>query len=85
MISCEQSRKAGVDTIVDAGSTSAQCHLVFLCVNILKDLCLIATSSTLRQWHANREGQRSHECERGTHECVRHNDFSILQSLAQSK
>jgi hypothetical protein len=26
----------------------------------------------LRQWYANLEGQRSHECERGTHECVRH-------------
>jgi 4a-hydroxytetrahydrobiopterin dehydratase len=28
----------------------------------------------LRQWYANLEGQRSHECERGTHECVRHED-----------
>jgi hypothetical protein len=30
----------------------------------------------LRQWCAKLEGQRSHECERGTHECVRHNDFN---------
>jgi hypothetical protein len=28
--------------------------------------------------YANLEGQRSHECERGTHECVRHSDFNIL-------
>jgi hypothetical protein len=27
----------------------------------------------------NLEGQRSHECERGTHECVRHNAFNILR------
>jgi hypothetical protein len=27
---------------------------------------------------ANLEGRRSHECERGTQECVRHNDFNIL-------
>jgi hypothetical protein len=26
----------------------------------------------LRQWYANLERQRSHECERCTHECVRH-------------
>jgi hypothetical protein len=30
------------------------------------------------------EGQRSHECERGTHECVRHNDFNILRRLTKN-
>src|SRR5665213_1393987 len=40
--------------------------------NVSKDLCSTATTSTLRQWYANLEGQRSHECERGTQECVRH-------------
>ena len=30
------------------------------------------------QCYANLEGQRSHECERGTHECVRHNGFNKL-------
>jgi hypothetical protein len=38
----------------------------------------------LRQWYANLEGQRSHECERGTHECVRHNDFNILRRLTEN-
>jgi hypothetical protein len=33
---------------------------------------LIATSSRLRQWCAKLEVQRSHECERGKHECLRH-------------
>jgi hypothetical protein len=27
---------------------------------------------------------RSHECERGTHECVRHNAFNILRRLAKN-
>ena len=27
------------------------------------------------RWYANREGQRSHECERGTQECVRHKTY----------
>src|ERR1700722_6284961 len=30
------------------------------------------------------EGQRSHECERGTHECARHNDFNILRGLTKN-
>jgi len=30
------------------------------------------------------EGQRSHECERGTQECVRHNDFDILRGLTEN-
>jgi hypothetical protein len=50
-----------------------------------KALCSIVTSSMLRQWYANLEGQRSHECERGTHECVRHNDFNILRRLSKTK
>jgi hypothetical protein len=50
----------------------------------LKSLCLIATSSTLRQWHAKLEGQRSHEWERGTQECVRHNDFNNLYHLGEN-
>ena len=62
---------------------SAQCHLVFSCANILKHLCSIVTSSPLRQWYANLEGQRSRECERGTHECVRHNAFNILRTPHQ--
>jgi len=49
--------------------------LSFLCANILKNLCSIASSSTLRRWYGDLEGQRSYECERGTQECVRHNDF----------
>jgi hypothetical protein len=28
--------------------------------------------------------QRSQECERGTQECVRHNDFNILRGLTQN-
>jgi hypothetical protein len=36
------------------------------------------------QSYANLEGQRSHECERGTHECVRHNDFNILRGLTKN-
>jgi hypothetical protein len=56
----------------------------FLCANILKDLCLIATGGRLRQWYANLEEQRRHECRRGTHECVRHNDFNILPSLTEN-
>ena len=35
-------------------------------------------------FHHNLEGQRSHECERGTQECVRHNDFNILPGLTQN-
>jgi len=30
------------------------------------------------------EGWRSHECERGTQECVRHNEFNILRGLTQN-
>jgi hypothetical protein len=71
-------------TIVNAARTSAQCHLVFLCVNILKDLCLIARCRVLRRWCAMLEGQRSHECERGTQECVRHNDFNHLYHLGEN-
>jgi hypothetical protein len=37
-----------------------------------------------RQWYANLEGQRSHECERGTQECVRHGDFNILAGLIKN-
>ena len=33
---------------------------------------------------ANLEGQRSQECERGTQECVRHNDFNILGGLGRA-
>jgi hypothetical protein len=29
--------------------------------------------------------QRSHECERGTQECVRHNDFDILLGFASGE
>jgi hypothetical protein len=54
--------------------------LSFLCANILKHLCSIVTSSMLRQWYANLEGQRSHECERGTNECVRHTDIPLVGS-----
>ena len=36
------------------------------------------------QWYANLEVQRSHECERGTQECVRHNDFDILRGLTKN-
>jgi hypothetical protein len=50
--------------------------LSFLRVNILKDLCLIA---------ARPKGQRSHERERGTHECVRHNVFNNLYQLWRTK
>jgi hypothetical protein len=38
----------------------------------------------LRQWYANLEEQRRHECRRGTHECVRHNDFNILPILTEN-
>jgi hypothetical protein len=38
----------------------------------------------LRQSYANPKGQRSHECERGTQECVRHNDFNILRRLTEN-
>jgi hypothetical protein len=31
------------------------------------------------------EGQRSHECERGTQECVRHNDFNISHECVRHK
>jgi hypothetical protein len=49
--------------------------------NILKDLCLVAANSMLSLWHVNvktgvgrsADAQRSHECERGTQECVGHN------------
>ena len=58
--------------------------LIFLCANILNDLCSIAISSMLRRHYANLEGQRSHECERGTQECVRHNDFDILPGLTEN-
>jgi hypothetical protein len=33
-------------------------------------------------WYANPEGQRSHECERGTQECVRHNDSIFYEASA---
>jgi hypothetical protein len=52
--------------------------------HILKDLCLIATCRMLRQWCSKLEGQRSHEWERGTQECVRHNDFNILLGLSEN-
>jgi hypothetical protein len=32
----------------------------------------------------NPKGQRSHECERGTQECVRHNDFNNLRGLTHA-
>ena len=44
----------------------------FLWVNIPKTYGRLPTSSTLCQWYAKLDGQRSHECERGTQECVRH-------------
>jgi hypothetical protein len=69
---------------LDTACKSAQCHLVFSCANILKHLCSIVTSSMLRQSYANPKGQRSHECERGTQECVRHNDFNILRRLTEN-
>jgi hypothetical protein len=31
------------------------------------------------------EGPRSHECERGTQECVRHNDFNELTTSGKTK
>jgi hypothetical protein len=37
-----------------------------------------AASIMPRQLCANLERQRSHECERGTQECVRHNGFNTL-------
>jgi hypothetical protein len=58
--------------------------LSFSCPNILKDLCSIATGGTLRQWYANLEAQRSHDCERSTQECVRHNDFNNLLGLTEN-
>jgi hypothetical protein len=45
---------------------------------------LIAAGGRLRQWYANLEEQRRHECRRGTHECVRHNDFNILPILTEN-
>jgi hypothetical protein len=46
-------------------------------------LCTVITS-TLRQWYSDLEDQRSHECERGTHECVRHNNFNTLWRLTEN-
>jgi hypothetical protein len=39
---------------------------------------------TFRSALAKRATGRRHECRRGTQECVRHNDFNILQGLAQN-
>jgi hypothetical protein len=36
------------------------------------------------QLYANLEGQHSHECERGTQECVRHNYFNVLRGLTKN-
>jgi hypothetical protein len=36
-------------------------------------------------WYANPEGQRSHECERGTQECVRHNDSIFYEASPKTK
>jgi hypothetical protein len=44
---------------------------------------LTATSNMPCQWYANLECQRSQECERGTQECVRHNDLNFLLGLTQ--
>jgi hypothetical protein len=44
--------------------------LSFLCVNILEN-CHVPHAAP------SSKGQRLHECERGTHECVRHTDFNI--------
>src|ERR1700677_3498790 len=56
----------------------------FLGANILKDLCLTAAGNMPCQWYANLEGWRSHECERGTQECVCHNDFNNLRGLTRN-
>jgi hypothetical protein len=53
-------------------------------MNILKHLCSIVTSSMLRQRYADLEGQRSHDCERGTQECVRHSHFDVLLRLTKN-
>jgi hypothetical protein len=44
----------------------------------------MAPSNKPCEWDTDLEGQRSHECERGTQECVRHNDFNILRGLTQN-
>jgi hypothetical protein len=43
------------------------------------------TSNMPCQRYANLKGQRSHECERGTQECVRHNDRGIPRLLGKRK
>jgi len=56
----------------------------FLGANILKDLCLTAAGNMPCQWYANLEGWRSHECERGTQECVRHSGFNNLRGFTRN-
>ena len=62
-----------------ATRVGAQCHLVFDVTNVSRAyvLCRVGYISLSPRKRAK---ERSHECERGTQECVRHNNFNILQA-----